>query len=67
MLAQKAGIVLTQTYSKELKKLAFAQRFKKRKNGFTIARKTNLSQKLLDVFMLNVPWDFITQHFKLKF
>jgi len=43
MLAQKAGIVLIQTYSKELKKLAFAQRFKKCKNGFQIARKVNLS------------------------
>jgi len=43
MLAQKVGIVLTQTYSKELKKLGFAQRFKKCKNGFHIARKANLS------------------------
>lgn len=46
-MAQKEGIVLTQTYSKELKKLSLQQRFKKRKNGFKIASKANKRVKTI--------------------
>ncbi len=44
-IAQKEGIVLTQTYGKELKKLSIQQRFKK--NGFKIARKANKRVKTI--------------------
>lgn len=40
-IASKEGITLNQTYGKEIKKLSALQRFKKRKNGFKIARKAN--------------------------
>ncbi len=46
-IAQKEGIALTQTYAKELKKLSFQQRFKKRKNGYKIARKANKRVKTI--------------------
>ena len=46
-IAQKEGIVLTQTYAKELKKLSFQQRFKKRKNGYKIARRANKRVKTI--------------------
>ena len=46
-IAQHEGIVLLQTYSKELKKLSIQQRFKKRKNGFKIARKANKRVKTI--------------------
>lgn len=46
-IAKKEGIVLTQTYSKELKKLSFHQRFRKRKNGFKLARKANKRVKTI--------------------
>ncbi len=45
-IAANAGIVLHQTYGKELKKLSQLQRFKKRKNGYKLARKAN-KKKLL--------------------
>jgi len=38
-IAKKEAIKLRQTYAKELKALSFSQRFKKRKNGFAIAKK----------------------------
>jgi IS5 family transposase len=46
-IAQKEGVVLTQTYGKELKKLSFQQRFKRRKNGYKIARKANKRVKTI--------------------
>jgi IS5 family transposase len=46
-IAQKESVVLTQTYTKELKKLSFQQRFKKRKNGYKIARKANKRVKTI--------------------
>ena len=46
-IAQNEGIVLLQTYRKELKKLSIQQRFKKRKNGFKIARKANKRVKTI--------------------
>lgn len=46
-IAQNEGIVLLQTYSKELRKLSIQQRFKKRKNGFKIARKANKRVKTI--------------------
>ena len=46
-IAQSEGIVLLQTYSKELKKLSLQQRFKKRKNGYKIARKANKRVKTI--------------------
>jgi IS5 family transposase len=46
-IAQKEGLVLTQTYAKELKKLSFQQRFKRRKNGFKIARKASKRVKTI--------------------
>lgn len=46
-IAQSEGIVLLQTYSKELKKLSIQQRFKKRKNGYKIARKANKRVKTI--------------------
>jgi transposase, IS5 family len=46
-IAEKEGLVLHQTYSKELKKLSTLQRFKKRKNGFKIARKANKRVKTI--------------------
>ena len=46
-IAQSEGIVLLQTYSKELKKLSLQQRFKQRKNGYKIARKANKRVKTI--------------------
>jgi IS5 family transposase len=46
-IAQKEGVVLAQTYGKELKKLSFQQRFKRRKNGYKIARKANKRVKTI--------------------
>lgn len=40
-IAAQEGLKLRQTYAKEIKKLSFDQRFKKRKNGSQIARKAN--------------------------
>jgi len=51
-IAQREGIVLHQTYGKELKKLSALQRFKKRKNGFKIARKANKRVKTIAGRML---------------
>ncbi len=47
IIAQNAGIVLHQTYSKELKKLSILQRFKKRKNGYKIVRKASKRVKTI--------------------
>lgn len=46
-IAENAGIVLHQTYGKELKKLSQLQRFKKRKNGYKIAQKASKSVKTI--------------------
>lgn len=46
-IARKEGIVLKQTYAKELKKLSIDQRFKKRKNGAKIARKASKRVKTI--------------------
>ena len=46
-IANKEGIVLRQTYAKELKKLSFYQRFKKRKNGYKIAMKATKRVKTI--------------------
>jgi IS5 family transposase len=46
-IANNEGLILHQTYVKELKKLSFLQRFKKRKNGFKIARKANKRVKTI--------------------
>ena len=51
-IAEKENIVLHQTYCKELKKLSSMQRFKKRKNGFKIARKANKRVKTIAGRML---------------
>jgi transposase, IS5 family len=46
-IAENEGLVLHQTYGKELKKLSALQRFKKRKNGFKIARKASKRVKTI--------------------
>ena len=46
-IAQKEGVLLHQTYAKELKKLSIQQRFKKRKNGYKIARKASKRVKTI--------------------
>ena len=46
-IANEEAVVLHQTYNKELKKLSRLQRFKKRKNGYKIARKANKRVKTI--------------------
>ena len=46
-IAKKEGLQLRQTYAKELKKLGYLQRFKKRKNGMRIARKASKRVKTI--------------------
>ena len=46
-IASEEGIILTQTYGKELKKLGHLQRFKNRRNGFKIVRKANKRVKTI--------------------
>lgn len=46
-IAESIGIVLHQTYSKELKKLSNLQRFKKNKNGYKLAKKANKRVKTI--------------------
>ena len=46
-IAENSGIVLHQTYSKELKKLSELQRFKKRENGYQLAKKANKRVKTI--------------------
>lgn len=46
-IARKEGLQLRQTYAKELKRLSFSQRFKKRKNGKAVARKANKRVKTI--------------------
>ena len=47
LIAAKEDVVLHQTYAKELKRLSFQQRFKKRKNGFRLARKASKRVKTI--------------------
>jgi transposase, IS5 family len=46
-IAQMEKISLHQTYAKELKKLSILQRFKKRKNGYKIAKKASKRVKTI--------------------
>jgi transposase, IS5 family len=46
-IAEMEGIVLHQTYTKELKRLSILQRFKKRKNGYKIAQKAGKRVKTI--------------------